>query len=95
MYIKGEWNIPFKYGFTKRKTIKVNLHVFEKGHPEIELNLAFKNYMLQNAAACEEYSKLKQSLVQSEQAHEIQTSIFNDYNLKRYIYSKNHRSYRF
>jgi hypothetical protein len=32
---KGEWNIPFKYGFTKRGQTSINLHVYEENHPTI------------------------------------------------------------
>lgn len=87
----GEWNIPGKYGFTKRKTshekqensvpqktvnntlnsiIDINLHVFEKGHTEIERNLLFRDYLRSHPQACTEYSVLKQQLLQNASSFE-------------------------
>lgn len=42
---RGEFNIPLHYGFSKRGTVDLNLHVYQEGHPEIELNLLFRDYL--------------------------------------------------
>jgi GrpB-like predicted nucleotidyltransferase (UPF0157 family) len=42
---RGEYNIPLHYGFSKRGDIDLNLHVYEEAHPEIELNLCFRDYL--------------------------------------------------
>lgn len=60
---RGEWNIPFKHGFTKRKNTPVNLHVFEENHPEIELNLLFRNYLREHSDARDQYAQLKQNIL--------------------------------
>src|SRR5882672_9567755 len=39
---KGEYNIPMRYYFNREN---INLHVYEEGHPEIELNLRFRDYL--------------------------------------------------
>lgn len=79
---KGEINIPFKYFFTKKEPFKINLHVFEKGHPEIELNIKFRNYLRNHPKAVEEYAKLKQELLLNEKSFEKQNgSVFSGYNL--------------
>ena len=77
----GEWNIPFKYGFVKRGDLNVNLHVYEEGHPEIELNLLFRDYMRKHPTACEEYTHLKYRLLEDEASFEKNDSIFTGYTL--------------
>ena len=63
----GEWNIPLKCGFTKRDDRKINLHVFfDKDHPEIELNLLFRDYLKSNPDAREEYTAIKTKILQDE-----------------------------
>ena len=60
---KGEWNVPFKYGFTKRGDINVNLHVHEEGHPEIEVLLLFRDYLRKNDKERDEYAALKDEIL--------------------------------
>ena len=36
---KGEYNIPMRFYFNRCEKVETNLHVYEKDHPEIELNL--------------------------------------------------------
>jgi GrpB-like predicted nucleotidyltransferase (UPF0157 family)/GNAT superfamily N-acetyltransferase len=79
---KGEWNIPFKYGFTKRDGTSVNLHVFEEEHPEIELNLLFRDYLRSNPSALEEYASMKEKLLSEDASHVKQEGqAFSGYNL--------------
>lgn len=60
----GEWNIPLKCGFAKRTGTHVNLHMFfDKNHPEIELNLGFRNFLRQNANVRNEYANLKRKIL--------------------------------
>jgi GrpB-like predicted nucleotidyltransferase (UPF0157 family) len=66
---KGEWNIPLKCAFTKRENVKVNLHMFfDEDHPEIELNLKFRDYLRTHPDACNEYAALKIKILQDESA---------------------------
>jgi GrpB-like predicted nucleotidyltransferase (UPF0157 family) len=80
---KGEWNIPFKFGFTKRGFSRINLHLFEQGHCEIELNLLFRNLLRQNDAIKDEYANLKKSILDDETAHEKHHSFLANYTLRK------------
>lgn len=78
---RGEYNIPLHYGFSKRRGAQVNLHVYQEGHPEIELNLAFRDYLRQNSHAREEYAALKARLLEDPSSFVKEDSIFSGYNL--------------
>ncbi|MDR0695406.1 MAG: GrpB family protein [Holosporales bacterium] len=68
---RGEWNIPLKCGFTKRNGRNVNLHMFfDEQHPEIELNLLFRDYLRTHTKTCEEYASLKMEILQDESSQE-------------------------
>lgn len=79
---KGEWNIPFKYGFSKRGNVKVNLHVFEENHPEIHLNLVFRDHLRNNPQSVSEYEQLKVDLLSRMDSFKKQEgAVFSGYNL--------------
>lgn len=78
---RGEYNIPMHYGFSKRGNIDVNLHVYEEGHPEIELNLLFRDYLRDHSEVRDEYASLKEELLKSRASHEKKDSMFTGYNL--------------
>ncbi len=78
---RGEFNIPFHYCFTKREGVRSNLHIFEEGHPEIELNLTFRDYLREHEEARAEYSQLKRDLLESDGVHEKRGSMFTGYTL--------------
>jgi GrpB-like predicted nucleotidyltransferase (UPF0157 family) len=64
---KGEWNIPLKFGFTKRGATNVNLHLFfDEDHPEVELNLKFRDYLRTHPDVCAEYAALKMKILEDE-----------------------------
>lgn len=66
---RGEWNIPLQAGFSKRGEICANLHMFfDADHPEIELNLAFRNYLREHADVRDEYAVLKKKILEDETA---------------------------
>ncbi|MDR2664053.1 MAG: GrpB family protein [Puniceicoccales bacterium] len=66
---RGEWNIPLKCGFTWRNGHGVNLHLFfDEKHPEIELNLRFRDYLRSHPKICEKYAALKREILQDESA---------------------------
>jgi GrpB-like predicted nucleotidyltransferase (UPF0157 family)/GNAT superfamily N-acetyltransferase len=68
---KGEWNIPLKCGFTKRGQTDVNLHVFfDKNHPEVKLNLHFRDYLKANPDVREAYAAEKRKILQDEVAQQ-------------------------
>lgn len=80
---KGEWNVPFKYGFTKRGAVNVNLHAYENGHPEIDLTLLFRDYLRKNDDVRDEYAFLKEQILKDPDASSKNGSIFPSYTLKK------------
>jgi GrpB-like predicted nucleotidyltransferase (UPF0157 family)/GNAT superfamily N-acetyltransferase len=64
---EGEWNIPLKCGFKKRRGTWANLHVFfDNDHPEIELNLRFRDYLKAHPEVRDAYGALKQDILKDE-----------------------------
>lgn len=79
---KGEWNIPFKFGFTKRGEKKINLHVFEGNHPEIDYNLTFRDHLRTNPQSRVAYEQLKMTLLGQESSFQKEEgALFAGYNL--------------
>ena len=78
---KGEYNIPMRFYFNRTGGIDINLHVFREGHPEIDLNLLFRDYLRQHPDARDEYAKLKEDLLQKKSSYEKNNSSFTGYNL--------------
>lgn len=78
---RGEWNIPFKFGFRKRGKLEVNLHVYEEGHPEIESNLLFRDYLRKNPKERDEYQSLKETLLKEPSSFEKNNARFTGYTL--------------
>lgn len=78
---RGEYNIPFQFGFSKRTGTKVNLHVFEEGNPEIQLNILFRDYLRMHHSVRDEYQKLKEDLIAQEISHQKIQWMFTGYNL--------------
>ncbi|OJW73564.1 MAG: GNAT family N-acetyltransferase [Candidatus Amoebophilus sp. 36-38] len=84
---KGEYNIPLHYGFSRRGDVDLNLHVYEDGNPEIELNLCFRDYLRKNAVARDEYMALKQNLLQEEDVScKKSSSMFSEYTLGKDVF---------
>lgn len=78
---KGEYNIPMRFYFSRSEGVEANLHVYAEGHPEIELNLLFRDYLRQHSDARIEYTKLKENLLQKKSSYEKNNSPFTGYNL--------------
>ena len=60
----GEFGIPGRQFFTRDTNGERthHLHVFQKGHPDIERHLVFRDYLRANPDAAREYEKLKEEL---------------------------------
>ncbi len=86
---RGEYNIPLHYGFSKRGTINVNLHVYESGHPEIELNLTFRDYLRSHPEMRDAYAAVKKELLTEPTAHEKNQSPFTGYTLQKGAFIRN------
>lgn len=78
---RGEYNIPMHYGFNKRDPVRVNLHVYQEGNPEIELNLTFRNYLREHPKVRDEYDALKRGLLEKKSSFEKNNSMFTGYTL--------------
>mgnify|MGYP002143209505 CR=1 FL=1 len=78
---KGEYNIPMRFYFNRSEGVETNLHVYEEGHPEIELNLLFRDYLRKHPNARDEYTKLKEDLLKKKSSYEKNNSLFTGYNL--------------
>jgi len=51
---RGAYNIPMHHGFRKRESPSVNLHMYAEDHPEIALNIAFRDYLRTHPSLREE-----------------------------------------
>ncbi len=83
---KGEYNLPFRYFFSKEivKDVspKIHLHMYKSGNPEIELALAFRDYLRTHLDAVVEYSQLKAGLLTQKTSFEKRAgSSFGGYTL--------------
>lgn len=78
---KGEYNIPLRFYFSRSEGIETNLHVYKEGHPEIELNIVFRDYLRTHPDARDEYAKLKEDLLKEKSSYEKNSSPFTGYNL--------------
>ncbi|MGC0371641.1 MAG: hypothetical protein DGJ47_000334 [Rickettsiaceae bacterium] len=80
---KGEWSIPFKYGFRYRHEISINLHMFDFGHPAIQSNLMFRDFLRNNESERQEYEKLKYKIAKEEDSHDKDQSFLYNYTIKK------------
>lgn len=78
---KGEYNIPLRFYFNRSEGVVANLHVYEAGHPEIELNILFRDYLREDREARDTYAKLKNDLLREKSSYEKNNSLFTGYNL--------------
>lgn len=62
---KGALNIPFRLYFSKED---VHIHAYEPGHPEIALNLLFRDYLRAHAEDRDAYGRLKTHLAKDKDA---------------------------
>lgn len=81
---RGGFNLPLRQSFTLRSTeIDVNLHVFEQGDPEVELNLKFRDYLRENKEERDTYAALKYKLIEEENSHQF-SGMYREYTLEKH-----------
>ncbi|MCA0970191.1 GrpB family protein [Halobacillus litoralis] len=62
---KGEYGISGRRFFIKGRDLRTHhVHIYEKGNPEIERHLIFRDYLMEHPAARERYSQVKQVLAE-------------------------------
>lgn len=75
---------------TKRHGTSVNLHVFEEGHPEIEADLVFRDYLRSNPSALKECAAIKEQLLAEDTSQLKQEGqLFSGYNLGKDAFIRN------
>ncbi len=86
---KGELNVPLRYFFSKRADgLNVNLHVVEKDHGFIGLNLCFRDYLRGNPDAANRYAVLKQDLAANPENFLRARGSFIRYTLQKDVFIK-------
>lgn len=86
---RGGFNLPLRQSFTFRSpALDVNLHVFEQGDPEVELNLMFRNFLRENEKEREAYAALKLKLIEEESAHQL-SGMYKGYTLGKDDFIRN------
>jgi len=86
---RGEFNIPFHMGFRKRPPLSnINLHIYEEGNPEVELNLLFRDYLRTHSEAREEYATLKLNLINPGPLPEKNNAKVSNFNLGKDAFIK-------
>lgn len=69
--VEGEFGTPFRRFFIKGGDQRThNIHVYEKGNPEIERHVTFRDHLRAHPDVAAEYAKLKQE-VASKSPHDI------------------------
>ncbi len=61
---RGEQGIPGRFYFGKGRPRTHHLHLYPRGHPEIERHLLFRDYLRTHPDAAQEYAELKRDLVE-------------------------------
>ena len=81
---RGEMFIPF-HQFCKKNLqgYGYNVHIYEKGDAQIELNLMFRDALRNNENLKNEYAKLKMELVKQEKLHSKSSGGIKGYNLEK------------
>ncbi|OJV16117.1 MAG: GNAT family N-acetyltransferase [Alphaproteobacteria bacterium 33-17] len=77
---RGELNIPMRYYF-KNANNSVHIHMYEELHPEIELNLMFRDYLRSNTEKRDTYANLKQDILRDESSFIKESTKFVNYTL--------------
>lgn len=86
---KGELNVPLRYYFSKREAgLSVNLHVVEKDHGFIGLNLCFRDYLRGSPEAADRYGKLKRDLAANPGNYVRSNGNFGRYTLEKDAFIK-------
>lgn len=82
---RGGFNLPLRKCFTYRSLeLNVNLHIFEKDDPEIELNLIFRDYLRTHSETRDKYAALKYKLLEDGFFYKKEGRMLKEYTLGKY-----------
>jgi len=81
---RGGFNLPFRKSFNLKVPLNVNLHVFEEGDAEIELNLLFRDYLRSSGCARMQYQQLKYELAAQNDINKKDDNIYTRYTLGKH-----------
>lgn len=88
--VKGDLNIPLRNFFSKNSDIsKVNLHVVEKDHHFLRLNLCFRDFLRANEGCRLAYQDLKTKLASDSINFERISGRFPRYTLEKHNFINN------
>lgn len=86
----GEYGMPLRRFFTKGEPRSHHLHVWDKGHAEIEKDLLFRDTLIHNQAARLAYENLKQRLSKQHQLEPDKYTIGKDRLVKEILRAANY-----
>ncbi len=78
---KGEFNIPFRFFFSKNEP-QINLHVMLEGNHELDNFISFRDYLNSHKDECKIYADVKQNNKHLFR-EKTENSIFNKYTLSK------------
>ena len=87
---RGEYGMPLRRFFTKGEPRSHHLHVWDKGHAEIEKDLLFRDTLIQNQPARLAYENLKQKLCEQHQFEPDQYTIGKNRLVKEILRAANY-----
>lgn len=81
---KGEYNLPLRLFFSRKKPHDVHIHVVKENSGEISWNLVFQNYLRENKKARDEYAKVKLDLIkENPDGFKMIEGLFSEYTIKK------------
>lgn len=86
----GEYGMPLRRFFTKGDPRSYHLHVWDKGHAEIEKDLLFRDTLIQNPHARLAYENLKQKLCTQHQFEPDKYTMGKDRLIKEILRAANY-----
>lgn len=82
--LKGEFNLPLRLFFSKKRPNDVHIHVVKENSGEIAWNLIFQNYLRENKKARDIYAKAKLDLIkENPDGFNIIEGLFSEYTIKK------------
>ena len=81
--LQGEQFVPGREGFRLRGPIQSNLHLYESGHPEVDVMLHFRDLLRRDPAARTRYENAKKEILSQQTEFERRNPWFSEYTVKK------------